>query len=207
MGTWDMIAAERASLVDALGDLPEESWDKPTLCPAWTVRDVVGHITAAAYQTKASFFGKMIASGFNFNKFADKDAHKYTVGKSTKEIIEALRARINTRNSPPGPTPTWLGEVIIHTEDIYRALGTPGPTHPTEHVVVVADFYKGSNLIIGAKKRIAGLTLRATDAQWSTGAGPEVSGPVLSLVLAMTGRPSAIDDLSGEGVATLRGRP
>jgi hypothetical protein len=70
----------------------------------------------------------------------------------------------------------------------------------------VADFYKGSNLIIGAKRRIDGVTLRATDADWSHGSGPEVSGPLLSLLMAMTGRKEALDDLSGDGVATLRGR-
>ena len=58
----------------------------------------------------------------------------------------------------------------------------------------MADFYKGSNLLIGSKNRIAGLTLRATDADWSHGTGPEVQGPILSLVLAMTGRTVADDE-------------
>ena len=71
----------------------------------------------------------------------------------------------------------------------------------------VADFYKGSNLVIGAKNRIAGLRLRATDVDWSRGDGPEVEGPITSLVMAMTGRKAAIGDLSGEGVATLSSRP
>jgi hypothetical protein len=73
-------------------------------------------------------------------------------------------------------------------------------------VVRVADFYKGSNLLIGSKNRIADLTLRATDTDWSYGTGPEISGPILSLVMAMTGRKAAIDDLAGDGVATLRSR-
>ena len=73
-------------------------------------------------------------------------------------------------------------------------------------MVTVADFYKGSNLLIGSKNRIAGLALRATDAEWTTGTGPEVSGPILSLVMAMTGRKVADDDLTGDGVATLRSR-
>jgi hypothetical protein len=72
--------------------------------------------------------------------------------------------------------------------------------------VAVADFYKGSNLLIGSKSRIAGLTLRATDADWSHGTGPGVEGPILSLVMAMTGRTAADDDLAGDGVATLRSR-
>jgi len=106
---------------------------------------------------------------------------------------------------PPGPADTWLGETIVHAEDIRRPLGI-GHQYPTEAVVQVASFYQGSNLLIGSKKRIEGLTLRATDAEWSHGTGPEVSGPILSLVMAMTGRKAALDDLTGDGVATLRSR-
>jgi hypothetical protein len=106
---------------------------------------------------------------------------------------------------PPGPTQTWLGETIVHSEDIRRALGIQHK-YPADAVVTVADFYKGSNLLIGSKSRIAGLRLQATDATWSHGTGPEVSGPILSLVMAMTGRKQADDDLAGDGVATLRSR-
>jgi hypothetical protein len=38
------------------------------------------------------------------------------------------------------------------------------------------------------------------------GTGPEVSGPIMMLVMAMTGRKPVLDELSGEGVATLRSR-
>jgi hypothetical protein len=93
----------------------------------------------------------------------------------------------------------------VHGEDVVRALG-PYRDHPIEHVVAVADFYKNSNLLIGTKNRIAGITLRATDAHWRHGTGPEASGPAIALVLAMTGRKAALDDLSGDGVTTLRER-
>lgn len=38
------------------------------------------------------------------------------------------------------------------------------------------------------------------------GTGPEVTGPVLSLLLAVMGRHVALDDLEGEGVHALRPR-
>jgi hypothetical protein len=47
-------------------------------------------------------------------------------------------------------------------------------------VTAVADFYAGSNLLIGAKDRIAGLTLRASDADWSHGTGRTVTGRTLT---------------------------
>jgi hypothetical protein len=99
-----------------------------------------------------------------------------------------------------------LGEAVVHGEDIRRPLGMSREI-PEETLVTVADFYKGSNLLIGAKRRIAGLSLKATDASWTNGDGPEVSGPLASLIVAMTGRREACADLSGEGVAALAARP
>ena len=34
----------------------------------------------------------------------------------------------------------------------------------------------------------------------------ELAGPILSLVMVMTGRKEPLDDLTGDGVATLRSR-
>jgi hypothetical protein len=90
------------------------------------------------------------------------------------------------------------------------AADSPWPTitrdYPMAAVTRVADFCRRSNLLLGGKNRSSGLTLRATDADWSAGSGPVVSGPALSLVLAITGRPAALADLSGDGLAALRAR-
>src|SRR5206468_8477783 len=121
------------------------------------------------------------------------------------DLVEKLRARIDARTAPPGPAASWLGETIVHGEDVFRALGGYRD-HPIAHVLAVADFYKNSNLLIGAKNRIEGVTLRATDADWRHGSGPEARGPMVALVMAMTGRKPALDDLTGDGVAALRDR-
>jgi uncharacterized protein (TIGR03083 family) len=205
MDTWEMIRTERAALVDALGELPDAAWNKPSLCTDWTVREVVGHLIATANMTPPKFFGKLVGSGFNFHNLVRKDIAQVTAGRTDAELVDLLRSRIDARTAPPGPATSWLGETIVHGEDIFRALGRYGD-HPVEHVVAVADFYKNSNMLIGAKSRISGVGLRATDAGWQHGTGPEVSGPALALVLAMTGRKAALDDLTGEGVAVLRGR-
>ena len=70
----------------------------------------------------------------------------------------------------------------------------------------VAEFYAGSNVLIGGKRRVEGVTLQATDTDWSHGSGPLVSGPVMALVLATTGRTAALDQLTGPGVGVLRSR-
>lgn len=94
---------------------------------------------------------------------------------------------------------------MIHGEDARRPLGLRRE-YPADHTVPVADFYKGSNLVVGAKKRVAGVQLRATDATWTHGEGPEVSGRLIDLILAMTGRRAVLDDLTGPGVDVLRSR-
>jgi hypothetical protein len=95
--------------------------------------------------------------------------------------------------------------VVVHGADARRPLGIPH-TYAPEAVRQAIDFYKGSNMLIGSKKRVAGLALRATDDDWQHGQGEPVEGPLLSLLLAMTGRAAACDDLAGPGVVTLRSR-
>jgi uncharacterized protein (TIGR03083 family) len=201
---WPVIHAERKALATDLQALDAEQWQAASLCRPWTVRDVTAHMTATAKITPPGFFVKLATSGFSFGRMQDKDiaAEK---GATPGDTLARFEAAENSTNHPPGPADTMLGETIIHAEDIRRPLGIKHD-YPTGAVVQVADFFKGSNLLIGAKRRIDGLALRATDADWSHGSGPEVSGPLLSLVMAMTGRKAALDDLGGEGVTTLRER-
>ena len=93
----------------------------------------------------------------------------------------------------------------MHAEDIRRPLGI-AHAYPLGSVTQLIDFYAGSNVLIGGKRRVEGVTLRATDTDWSRGAGPAVEGPALALLLATSGRKAALDDLTGPGVETLRSR-
>jgi uncharacterized protein (TIGR03083 family) len=205
MDTWQMISSERSALADGLAALPAEDWDKPSLCTGWSVRQVVAHIVATASMTPPRFLAKMAGSGFQFSTMTNREIDRLTATHTDAKLLQALRDRVDARTAPPGPTPSWLGETIVHGEDIFRALVGYRP-HPAEHLTTVADFYRTSNLLIGAKRRIQGVSLRATDTSWQYGAGPEAAGPMVALVMAMTGRRAALDDLTGEGVAVLRGR-
>jgi uncharacterized protein (TIGR03083 family) len=196
---------ERADLADALEALGPGAFDQPTLCEGWKVRDVVAHMTATALLTPGAFVGKLVGNGFSLEKMVDKELNALEASNSDDELVALWRSRINTKNGPPGPSAAMLGEVVIHGEDIFRPLGAYR-VHPTDHLLAVANFYKGSSLIVGAKRRIAGLALKATDADWQHGSGPEVSGPLVALIMAMTGRKGVLTDLSGEGVAPLEAR-
>ena len=157
MGTdiWPTIHAERKALAADLLALSDEDWATPSLCGQWTVRDVLAHMISTATMTPPAFFGKMIASRFNFDKVQEQGVAAHQ-GTSPAGPLAGFEAVLTSVKHPPGPGATWLGEMIVHSEDIRRPLGI---THeyPTAAVVQVADFYQGSNL-------------RATDAEWSHGA-------------------------------------
>ena len=70
-----------------------------------------------------------------------------------------FKVLVDSRSVPPGPIASWLGETIVHGEDIFRSFG-PYRDHKTDYVIAAADFYKNSNALIGSKSRIAGVTLK-----------------------------------------------
>jgi uncharacterized protein (TIGR03083 family) len=201
---WPLIHAEREALIADLGTLTDEQWATPSLCDDWTVRDVLGHMISTARMTPPKFFASMAAAGFRFNNMNAKGVAAQATANPA-DGLASLRSHLKDTTHPPGPVEAMLGEAVIHPADIRKPLGI-AHEYPEEALIRVADFYKGSNLLIGAKRRIDGVTLRATDTGWSTGSGPEVTGPQLSLILAMTGRSAALADLSGEGVGTLKSR-
>jgi uncharacterized protein (TIGR03083 family) len=202
---WPVIHAERRSLATDLAALSAEAWATASLCQQWSVRDVTAHMTATAKVSPATFFPKMLAAGFSLTRMQDKDIAVQKGGTPADTLVR-FEGVMDSTQHPPGPADTMLGETIVHAEDIRRPLGIRHE-YPASALVQVANFYRGSNLIIGTKRRIAGLTLRSTDTDWSHGSGPEVAGPMLSLVMAMTGRKAALSDLTGDGVAALQARP
>lgn len=201
---WQLVAAERGAFADDLAGLTQEQWNTPSLCSGWSVRDIVAHMTAAASTGPGAFLVQFARAGFNFDKYANAGLAR-RLGDSPAQTLAAFIAVQNSTTSPPGPKPTWVGEVIVHSEDARRPLGIRH-TYSPEALQIAADFYRGSNTLIGAKSRIAGLTLKATDQEWTHGTGPLVEGPMLSLVLAMTGRGQHVDDLTGPGVDALLSR-
>lgn len=201
---WTSIAAERGALADDLATLSPTQWDTSSLCADWTVRDVVAHLSSTASMTAPRFFLGMAKAGFNFDKFAAGGVAEHR-GTDPAATLAEFRGLQHSTSAPPGPKVSWLGEIVIHGADVRRPLGISHAPQP-DVVRQVLDFYKGSNLLSGAKKRVAGLALRASDDDWQHGQGEPVEGPLLSLLLAMTGRAAACDDLTGPGVATLRSR-
>lgn len=201
---WPTVHAERRALADDLADLTGEQWATPTACPRWNVHEVLAHLLSAATMTPPRFFGKFAAARFDFDRYVGKEVAREAAG-GPAATLTAFRAAEGRTSAPPGPKETWLGEVLVHGEDIRRALGI-SHVYPLDQVARTIAFYARSQPVIGGRDRVAGLTLRATDTDFSVGSGPLVEGPAVALMLAATGRTAALSELSGPGVETLRSR-
>ena len=91
----------------------------------------------------------------------------------------------------------------MHGEDIRRPLGITR-AYPREAVVRALRLQARTPASFGgARETVTRARLVAVDADLSIGEGPDVRGPALSLLLAVTGRRVALDDLDGPGVAAL----
>ena len=199
-----MVHAERANLSEFLETISPDQWTAPTWCDKWNVQQLVAHLTAAGNITAPHFFGGFIKTGFSFDKFVEGDLRNFS-GGSPADVKARYEKIIMSNHKPPGPAYVALGEVMVHGEDIRRPLGAKGD-HPAEHLVTLAERYKKTGAPLRAKKRVEGLKLTATDVDCTSGDGPEVRGPCMSLILAMVGRAGALADCEGDGVDTLKSR-
>lgn len=204
---WAAIHAERAALADDLAGLSQSQWAQRSLCGQWAVEDVVAHLTSAASMGPLRWFTSVLGARFDFDVHNDRRLAEHR-GSTPAATLERFRRIITSTRSPLGPTAAWLGEVVVHAQDIRRPLGLEH-TPSIAAVEALGTFYARRNFTGFGRSIIEGLRLEATDGPFgpfSSGAGPLVSGTTLALTMAMAGRGAFCDDLAGPGVATLRAR-
>ncbi|WP_318219296.1 maleylpyruvate isomerase family mycothiol-dependent enzyme [Streptomyces sp. SCL15-6] len=201
---WSSIHAERAALAADLGDLTTDEWATPSLCSGLTVREVLAHLTASASLNTMRWLAGVIRCRFDFDKQVAMRLAEH-LGTTPAETLERFRHIVPSRTKPALPAIAVLGETIVHAEDIRRPLGIRRD-YPIEVVTRVAEYYRGTDLVVVAKGRIGGLELVADDGPFTSGSGLLVSGPTMALVMAMTGRAAYCNGLDGDGVELLRSR-
>jgi uncharacterized protein (TIGR03083 family) len=194
-----MARAERADLAEFLATLTPQDWQAPTLCTRWSVKDVVAHVISYE-ELGALGLLKRFAKGWVVR--ANQVGVEEFAALTPQQLLEFLRRHLE----PHGLTAGFGGMIAlvdgtIHHQDIRRALNRPRVV-PPDRLARILPLVPG-NPRLGAGRRIRGLRLRATDVEWTHGAGPDVTGPGEALLLAMTGRPAALADLDGPGVAKL----
>jgi uncharacterized protein (TIGR03083 family) len=201
---WSAIHAERAALAEDLAHLDDDQWATPSLCGRWTVEEVVAHLTAAASIGRFRWIASVLGARFDFDLHNDRRLAEHR-GTNPVETLDRFRAAIASTRAPSGHTPAFLGEVVVHAQDIRRPLGIEC-TPSVDALTAVATFYASRDFTVASKTAVAGLRLEATDGPFTNGDGPLVRGTTTALTMAMAGREAYCDELDGPGVATLRDR-
>lgn len=199
------VRTARLDLADYLDGLDDADWDKQSLCTAWTVREVVAHLTLTTRATIPFLLRSAIRARGSFDRMEETIARERAARFPTTELVEQLRESAASTRRTPGSTPMDpLMDLLIHGQDIARPLHRPHAM-PLQ-LALPALVYVAGNRFMGGPKRVAGLELVTTDAEWSSGEGPAVRGTADDLLLAAAGRAASLPHLTGPGVAALAER-
>ena len=177
--------AERQRLADLLADMTPEQWGADSLCAGWRVREVVAHITMPFRTKPLPFFAGMLRSGFKFDRYADRAAHRDTATMTDADLLRSLRDNITHPWKPPGGGQIGaLSHDVIHGLDITEPLGLPAA--PPDRIALVLASVSPRNL------RYFGTELdhhyTATDADISLGTGPTLPLPAKQILLRLSAR-------------------
>ncbi|MER7952800.1 maleylpyruvate isomerase family mycothiol-dependent enzyme [Streptomyces sp. NPDC096079] len=199
---WPLVHAERVALIEDLAGLDDERWREESLCAGWTVHDVTAHLVDTALTTRTGFLLGLARARFDFDRHNAAGVARQR-GNDPQETLSRLRMVATRTSTPPAPLDSRLVEEIIHGEDIRRPLGLKHH-YPTAAVTrALLHQTRTTTAFGGAKELLRQVRLTATDTELEIGNGPAVTGPALSLLLAVSRRTTALDDLTGPGIPTL----
>ncbi|MGY1946761.1 maleylpyruvate isomerase family mycothiol-dependent enzyme [Nocardia asiatica] len=195
--------AERHGVADFLDDLDDHEWTADSLCPGWTVHDVLAHLTLSNRVTLGATLAGVVRARGNWNRMTERMARDRARRYAPAELIAQLREGAGWTRRAPGAGPLDpLVDTMIHGQDIARPLGRQRVV-PTEQGVVALEHVLRSPFY-GSQKRLRGVRVVATDAEWAAGSGPEeIHGPLSDLLLLATGRAAGLAGVTGTAVERL----
>jgi uncharacterized protein (TIGR03083 family) len=194
------LAGERGDLAKLLRDLPAADWDKMTLCAGWRVREVVAHITMQYRYSTRQFLAGMVKARGNFNRIADRAARQDAEVLPAEELAATLEHNADHPWRPPGGGfEGALSHDVIHGLDITVALGIDRRV-PSERLQTVLGAAT-PKMVTYFGVDLTGIQLRATDLDWTRGAGEPLTGTAQDLLLVLCGRTLPPDHLAGPAAA------
>lgn len=197
---WWAIEQQRRAVAAVLDEIGEDEWDTPSLCTGWRIREVAAHIAMTpqplSLWTIAREFSR--ARG-DYNVLVDTLARAHA-RRPTTQLVAEIRDTAASRRLPKVTNyRNVLFDIIVHGQDISIPLGRPVPV-PKDAAAAAATRAYAVGRPVWRPRRLDGFRLRATDTAWAVGAGAEIAGPITALLLLITGRPIALDQLTGPGV-------
>lgn len=198
-------AANRLRLADFFDSLDHAQLSSPSLCEAWTVREVLGHVVMPLTGSLGGFLRQVIKSHGSIDKASAAYARDLSC-QPVEDLTTLLRDKAGEVIKAPGVGPMGqMADGCIHLRDCARPLGLPDDVSLSDWRMLLEWFSDGVRGLV-PKARLDGLQLMATDQEWSWGTGNLITGPSEALAMAMAGRPAALKDLTGAGVDVLAPR-
>jgi uncharacterized protein (TIGR03083 family) len=202
-----LVAVERRRAADMFEALDQQQLASRSLCSAWSVRDMAGHLALPFAVSLPKVMVGMIRHRGDFDSYSAK-ASREVGSRSVSELVGILRDNAQSRWTPPGKGALApLTDLCVHVRDVARPLDLDICAPPAAWRAILASLFSAqarSGTI--PRQRCQGLAVHATDLGESWGNGPRLAGPTEALVMALAGRSVAVDDLTGDGVAVLRDR-
>jgi uncharacterized protein (TIGR03083 family) len=196
----DWTRTERLGVADLLDDLTPAEWAADSLCAGWTVHDLAAHLTLSTRTTLPMVLWGAIRARGSFDRMEDRLTRERAARFTPAELVAQIRETAGSPRRAPGAGPLDpLVDFLVHGQDIARPLGRVRPA-PTGPVLAGLEHVRGSSFY-GARRRLRGVRLVATDADWAGGDGPdELRAPAIDLLMVATGRPAGLAVASGPGV-------
>jgi len=188
---WRPLAGQCLLLVcDLLDGATSEHWDAPSLRDGWRVRDVAGHLLWRL-ESSGPDRARRWLRGILIGRGSPARGRRILAGRlggaDPVELLRRLGAVAGDRVARRGPHGVaGLCAVIVDGYDIAESLGRP-LAFPSEATgaVALATALAASTPITAVTR---GRALRATDAEWTVGRGPELAGTAESIILFLAGR-------------------
>jgi uncharacterized protein (TIGR03083 family) len=201
---WRTIDQQRAELADLMETFTEADWEAPSLCEGWRVREVAAHLTLAQMGLLPAL-GEVVRARGSFNAMI-RDTALRQGERPVSDYPVLLRAMVGSRKKAPFISDLEpMIDVLVHGQDMVVPLGRTREM-PLEAAATAAQRVWSMGFPFGAKKRLRGFTLAATDHPWTVGTGPVVEGTVGTLLMLVAGRHVVLPELSGHGAGELRAR-
>lgn len=213
MNPFAALEAERLAVADLLESLSDDEWLLPSCCGDWTIEDVAAHLTVVWNYSALDYLKRSLwhrptwfrpAAGLRAINATTVEERR-SIGRPA--IIADIRAHADDRTAPTGfDAKAPLTDVVVHRRDIEIPLGRVSDDEPEHAIAALETAALRRFSLFSNRKMLAGLSFRATDVEWSAGAGPLVAGPARSLAHTMWGRSQSLDAVLGDGVDLLRSR-
>ncbi len=156
-------------LADVLGELTPDQQETQSLCDAWTVRRVAGHLIVPMQVGIPRFAVAMMRHRGDFDR-ANDSLSRAQATRPFDEIVRTLRDKADSRFTPPGQGPEApLTDIIVHGLDITWPRGL-------SHTVDAPQAVRALDHVAAGRGRFTSLLdghrLEASDLDWCHGVVP-----------------------------------